>query len=96
MTVTTKQIMALEDITPDETTHGKGINFTGKELGSVTTAVYILAGKEYPTPATPVPNENSKATATVPNAWPVGSGQVFLKGSRDRQTNTIPFDVISG
>ncbi|MCB5912331.1 hypothetical protein [Streptomyces pinistramenti] len=96
MTVTIKQVMALEDISPDEATHGKAISFTGKELGSVTTAVYILAGKEYPTQATPVPNEPTKATATVPNTWLVGSGQVFLKGSRDRQTNTMPFDVIPG
>ncbi|MFD9816710.1 hypothetical protein [Streptomyces sp. NPDC059080] len=96
MTVTTKQIMALEDIEPDEATHGRAIDFTGKELSSVTTAVYILAGKEYPTPAKPVPNEPTKATATVPNTWQHGSGQVFLKGSRDRQTNTVAFDVVPG
>lgn len=91
---TTKAIMALDSVDPDEAVHNQKINFKGGELGSVNQAVFILSGKEYSVKATPVTGDLTKATATVPSEWPVGSGQVFLKGSRDRRTNTVPFDVI--
>lgn len=94
MIPTVKGIMTLSKVTPDEATHEARIDFEGEELGSVDTAVYVLKDKEYQAAATPDTGSTTKARATVPSEWPEGSGQIFLKGSRGRRTNTVPFDVI--
>ncbi|MFE6775350.1 hypothetical protein [Streptomyces sp. NPDC057702] len=89
-----KGIMSLDTVVPDEAGHNAPLTFNGIELGSVNHAVFILTGKEYETVAQPVTGDPKKATSAVPPAWPEGSGQIYLKGSRDRRTNTVPFDVI--
>ncbi|MFE7317816.1 hypothetical protein ACFU7T_32645 [Streptomyces sp. NPDC057555] len=92
---TAKMVMSLESVEPDEAKHLQTINFQGTELGTTKKAWFILDGKPFETKATPVPNEPTKATAVVPDTWPAGSGQVYLEGSRDRRSNTVPLDVIS-
>ncbi|WP_367433701.1 hypothetical protein [Streptomyces celluloflavus] len=95
MTVTArKTTMGLADVTPDEAHHKEQIVFTGTELGTVEVAVYILAGKEYPAPAKAKTGSTTEATATVPDEWTKGNGQVYLKGSHDRRTNTVDLDIL--
>ncbi|MFD7106984.1 hypothetical protein [Streptomyces celluloflavus] len=95
MTVTArKTTMGLSDVTPDEALHNQKIEFTGTELGTVEVAVYILAGEEHSTPAKAKTGSTKEATATVPSEWPKGNGQVYLKGSHDRRTNTVDLDIL--
>ena len=94
MTTTAKSIMTLDRATPDEAKHNAEVMLDGAELGSVQKAVFIVNGQETESPCAAIPGSSTQAKTTVPNTAPTGSGQLYLKGTRDRRTNTVPFDVL--